>query len=646
MEADVRDIVLRDGTGLTVSVGGSVTTAPSLIRDMEASSVLEVPLFDPTLAILEKTILSQKFDAHIDGLRFRYIGATKSGPTVTLNFEDEVVARLRELKGPKRAFRAKQTRANFICGLVEELEPEVPIYCPQRHETQPVEAKPKSDREEKKKAEEAKKLGGKGIGDHKGLRIKGQKPSPEQAELAEMGLRIAEEGGAPFKVMVALIAALIDETDMGAVARDNVLEGEGSGEGAPIGTAQEEISGFLFGKPQWTGVTAVGYYAEHPEATYYEIAQAVQKSGAGAGTKGAGNYGQFGDEARQWVEAFTGSSEGATSETITEPYVFQVGKKETYWGAIQRLAGEVDWRAFVVEGRFFFISEPELSRGQVQLAIEREPGKRHPQTLGIVEVDFEYDQHIAVNEATVTAMAEHWDVRPGGVVTLAGYGPASLGPGDGEPDEEAEIGLASGVKASTHEGKGRYLVSRIEVDLTGDPRAREVTVTLVKPTQPLPEKLPSTESKSTAAGKGALTSEGMPKGIQEAIEEAERINAKHYPYESPGMRGTPPPPNGPYDCSGVTSRLVYVACGAPKTTLASEELSHFGEPGEGEWMTIYAHGPNGPSGHALCRLKTKEGWKYFATSEENSGGGAGWVKDSYYGPGYFDAFSARHPKGF
>jgi hypothetical protein len=75
------------------------------------------------------------------------------------------------------------------------------------------------------------------------------------------------------------------------------------------------------------------------------------------------------------------------------------------------------------------------------------------------------------------------------------------------------------VKASMHEGKGRYLVSRIEVDLTGDPKAREVTVTLVKPTQPLPEKAATTTTKSTGAG-------GLAGGSGKAAQMLEAAEAK------------------------------------------------------------------------------------------------------------------------
>jgi hypothetical protein len=503
--ADISDFTLRDGKKVVIEVGASVTSAPTLVRSMESSSTMEVPVYDPSLSVLEKALLGEKFDAFIDGLQFRFAEAQKTGANLNLVFEDQVIARLRELKGPKKSFRAKMTRAKFVCGLVEELEPEVPIFCPQLEEKQPIE----NTKEAKVAVAKSKEVGGKGIGDTKGLKVKGQTPSPEQTELLNMALEIADSGGAPFICQVALIAALIDETDAGAVQRGNVLAALEPY--TQVRDAAEEISGFLFGKPEWTGTTAVDYYNAHPEATFYEIAQGVQASE----TEDGSNYAAFGDEARQWVEAFGGAtggalSSGATSETVIEPYTFAVGKKETYWAAIQRLAGEVNWKAFVVEGRFFFISEPELSRGQVQLAIERKPGHRQPKPHAVQDVDFEYNQNLPTTEATLTVLAEHWKLRPGAVVTLAGYGPASIGAGDAPPEKGAKVGLSSAVKASTHEGKGRYLVSKVQVPMTDDPKTRMLTVTLMKPTQPLPEKAASTTTKSSGVspvGSTAATTE-------------------------------------------------------------------------------------------------------------------------------------------
>jgi hypothetical protein len=648
LESSIHDLTLRDGRGVTTLIGGNVVGTPQLTRSIEGSSSIELQIYDPELRWLEQSLASQKWDCEIDGLWFRYIGTTKSGAMMTLKFEDREVALLRELFGPvtRYAHRGQPnelTLAEFICGLVEQIHPTVPIVCPQLEEQRPI----KTDRQAKKAAKEAPAKRAPGIGDTKGLKVKGQAPIAHQTELLNMALNIANSRPCPLVCKVAVVAALIDETDAGEAGGGNVLQALGSG-GAKIRPASEEISGFLFGDPEWTGVSAVGYHNANPQAGPAEIATNVQRN-----RDGASSYEPFVAEARAWVEAHGGGTEGELEAGATEqklPRAFEVkakggknGGPEDYWEAIQRYAKAVNWRAFFCAGVFYYISEDELARGAVRLAIRREPGQRKPVNQAVEDVDFDANANKSLNECTVTAFAEGWGVPPGAVSTVAGYGPASLGPGDAPPKEKQKEAIASAVKASTHEGKGRYLVAKITLPLVGDPAARKATISLRKPTRPLPEAASETASASASAGTGAGS---MPPGIAAAIEEADHIDAQKYPYESPGARGTPPPARGPYDCSGVTCRILYVACGEPGTTLASEELSKFGEPGEGEWLTIYAHGPNGPTGHALSHIKKADGtWWFFGTSESNPGGGAGWIPESEYDAGYLAQFSKRHPKG-
>ncbi len=509
LESSIHDLKLRDGTGVTALIGGSIVGSPTLTRSIEGSSSIELQIFDPELRWLETALASQKWDCQIDGLWFRYIGTTKSGAMMMLKFEDREVALLRELEGPVKSYAHRGqpnelTRAEFICRLVEKVRPRIPIVCPQLEEPQPI----RTEKQAKKAAKEAPAKRAPGIGDTKGLTVKGQAPTAHQTELINMALNIANSRPCPAVCKVAVVAALIDETDAGEVDGNNVLEALEPF--TKIRSAAEEISGFLFGEPEWTGVTAVGYHNAHPEATYYEIAQAVQKSGAGESTNGAGNYGQFGDEARKWVEAHGGGTEGeleAGSSTEKLPRTFEVkakggnnGEPETYWDAIQRLAKEVNWRAFISAGVFYYISEDELARGEVRLAIKREPGRRTPEPDWVEDVDFDANANKPLTECTIPAFAQKWGVPPGAVVTVAGYGPASLGPGDAPPKEKQTEAISSAVKASTHEGKGRYLAAKIVVPLVGDPAVRKTTISARKATKPLPEAATQTKTVSSTGG--------------------------------------------------------------------------------------------------------------------------------------------------
>ena len=105
--------------------------------------------------------------------------------------------------------------------------------------------------------------------------------------VASMAAQIAKRAGAPHNVILALFEALWAESSMGAAAPGNVLEALEPY--TKIRPAAEEISGFLTGHPTWTGTTAMSLARSGMQP--YEIAQAVQKSGAGEASNGLSNYG-------------------------------------------------------------------------------------------------------------------------------------------------------------------------------------------------------------------------------------------------------------------------------------------------------------------------------------------------------------------
>lgn len=640
IDSSLNDLVLRDGRQFAVEVGSAITPTPTITRTIDGSSSVKFSIRDHDLDFLDVEMLSQKLDAELDGLWFRFMGADLDGPQIDITMQDREIAILSEFKGPVSVYREpkngpKTTRAEFICGLVRKALPHAPIYCPQLHDIQPI----KTERQGKKAQEDAKANRGKGIGDTKGLTVKGDKATPAQIEVGERAARTMASHKAPFRVGVATFAALIEESELGGLS-NNYMQMTGttaSGSKYKPTVVEEAVTGFLTGYLDGEE-GAIEYFRSHPDAEPHQIAQAVQKSGAGDGSDGAANYGPWTAEARAWVEAFEGgefSAEGA-SRTVEESFKFEIHKDEDWWEGIKREAKEVNWRAFFVAGRFFYVDELELFRSMVRWAIDRE-------TPGIQKVKGSWRANRPATDITIEAFASHWKVPPGGVATIAGYGPFSIGFGDA-PVKKGQVGLSSNRNAATGEGRARYLVETIEAPLRDSDVSdlKLITVKLRKPTAPLPEPAAKTKTLSSSSATG---SGNAPPEIEKMIAEIDRVDAKHYPYSSPGARGTPPPADGPYDCSGSVSRWCYVG-GFLRTTLASEELSKAFEPGAGEWLTIFAKGPNGPTGHTFLRIKTPSGWRYAGTSSTNPGGGAGWIDDSAFDAGYLAEFQERHPAGF
>ena len=142
--------------------------------------------------------------------------------------------------------------------------------------------------------------------------------------------------------------------------------------------------------------------------------------------------------------------------------------------------------------------ETELIRGQVRLAIDAD-------TPGIEDIDFDFNVNKAVNEATITAVADEWKVPPAAVVTVADYGPLSIGSGEAPVKADSKgrrAGVSPAIPAKTLEGKGRFLLSTIESDLDDDPTGRLVSITIKRPTPPLPE--PAPESKTLSGGTSSV----------------------------------------------------------------------------------------------------------------------------------------------
>jgi hypothetical protein len=117
--------------------------------------------------------------------------------------------------------------------------------------------------------------------------------------------------------------------------------------------------------------------------------------------------------------------------------------------------------------------------------------------------------------------------------------------------------------------------------------------------------------------------------LQAMIDRAEIVERHHPPYLWGGGHGSTPAPLGsPVDCSGFVSQILDVK---PRV---SGEFAHYGLPGPGREVTIYAN-----SEHILIKL----GDRWYATSQSNPGGGAGRIPSPP--PSYLGVFTERHPPG-
>ena len=297
------DLTLHDGQKLKIKIGGGILPTPKLTRTVDGASNVEIPV-DPNRRLLRMSLLSAKFDAQIDGLAFRYLGAKKSGDQLSIRLIDRTIARLQEFTGPKRWFREETTRAEVIKALFEEAVPGFPFYCPQLHDVQPIEKRSQG----KKAKDEATANRGQGIGDVKGLTVKGDAATSDQVELGDRVLRVCEsEKVQDDRVWIAAMATVIVENECSNAGADGafqVIPSTASSYGIDSHDVEQCTSTYLR-KGFTDGVGAVKFAKQNPGATPGQIAQHCQ------GSAFPERYDEYAHEAREWVAAFKGGELGS-----------------------------------------------------------------------------------------------------------------------------------------------------------------------------------------------------------------------------------------------------------------------------------------------------------------------------------------------
>lgn len=309
----------------------------------------------------------------------------RTQPTLTLTFEDRIVAYLRDYWGPLAAPPGTTTRAQFIRDLVREVghhgEPPINFRCKAINTVQEVEP----TREEKfeklettaaKATTEAKANKSSGVSASSSITIKGVPPTATQVTLINEVLSIANGLHAPPLAVEALIEACITENGFtnnpggggGSTGLLQLIPSTAAALGVDPLNVSETVTAFLT-KTQGHGTGgAIGYATAHPTAKAYEVAQAVQASGAGEESNGASNYGATEAEAKAIIHAgggVTGAATGAsTAETASDVGQLTRGTidnpDEDSWECSTRIAQQVTWFLYSDGNSLFYMTGPEM----------------------------------------------------------------------------------------------------------------------------------------------------------------------------------------------------------------------------------------------------------------------------------------------
>ena len=447
-------------------------------RTIEGASTLTITLNDQERSVLRSGYLANKLDIQVDGLWFRLVKVQKTGDKITLTFEDREIAILRTYqdkkvrnKPTKIAKRALATRAEFVLNLIREVkEFKIPVVIPELHQVQPIEseadlpgefdvvvnktngiaydaARPDTTQHGVREGTTTRgedpnrfvpgitdfpSAANRAAGARGALTVKGQRPSNDQINMANIILSVGGSMGVPRKVLVCAIMTAITESSLTNLAggdADSVGLFQQRGNGA-WGTLRDRRDPATSARMFY--LSALKAHAEDPTRPYWDLCATVQipredlrdeyDKWRVEGDRFVTAYGVVGGD----IESEAAAANNSFSPTADSgDYFYYRGdpqdggktwKPENSWTCIQRLANEVGWRAFFVSGRFYFITEDDLLKSKPLMTIQEFDE-------GVETIDGDYDNGKKAATVTLRVRVGRWTAPPGAVVVLRGMGP-------------------------------------------------------------------------------------------------------------------------------------------------------------------------------------------------------------------------------
>jgi cell wall-associated NlpC family hydrolase len=456
---------------------------------IQGASTVTVTVTDRDRVLLRSGRLSQRNDIEIDGLFFRLTSVDKSGDTLTLAFEDREVSILRTYNKPIKqslsTSRHKVTRAAFILRMITEVkETKIKYIIPELSKIQPIGKLPQLPTDASKAANRSY-----GIPKNNALTVKGTKMDDEQRKNANA---ILDTGVSQLVPLNATLVRKMLVMSIMCVIQESTLRNLRGGDRDSVGLFQQR------GSMGWPAsrdipVDSAAFFAAlrkvvtaQPDIQYYAAVQAVQRSGFPTA------YAQWRTEAERIVTAYgePGGDVGAANNQASSSllatqadYEFYRGVppttkkagwgKESSWDAIQRLANEVQFRAFFVSGTFYYVSDDDLLKSQPVAVLDES-------SQGVDSIDGTYAEGTKSASITLVCECSRWVAPPGSVIQLK-----NMGPWD-----------------------GRWLVN----DINRSMFSRQATITLKKRTPILPEPAASNLASETGGTPVPATYSGTPVG--------------------------------------------------------------------------------------------------------------------------------------
>ncbi len=434
-----------------------------VVLTIDGSSTIEIDLNDDDRSILRSGTLSSRLDFKIDGLWWSLVAVKKDQrDTLTLTFESREIAVLRLYNTFIIAKRTQVTRAQFILRMIREVsQMKINVVIPELKKVQPTEAEVAGSTPPWQSSGSAAQQGGITANDDdtpsdatpgtreyavRNLTVKSDKATKEQIDNANIILDQGVKMGASRKVLVcSIMTAIVEST----------IHNYPGGDRDSVGLFQQRDSWGSFEDRHDPRTAAAMFFRaclandrKYPNVSYNDLCQLTQRSGTPYA------YGKYQAEGELFVTAFgipggnptskffdnvaspipsppssvtselgmrSQSFDGIGSDFFFYRGIPQDGSRdwglEDSWTCIQRLANEVQKRAFMRLGVFWYVAEEYLFTDMQPIMNITESSQ------GVDYISFDYDRGKKYAQVTLSVRIGRWQAPPGSIVILQDVGP-------------------------------------------------------------------------------------------------------------------------------------------------------------------------------------------------------------------------------
>jgi Peptidase family M23 len=479
------------GSQLASRIGPRITRC-DITQTLDEPLTITMDVWDKSRDLLTSGLLDTKVRIALGQTAFVMTRVAKNGDLLTLEFEDTNVNALRQLTSPMKVTRGTLSRIGFVKKLLEEKGvPKLQQYIDAGAPGEvTVEKNPLALNDSQTRKP----------GPFQKTTVKNVQATQEQLDNMKVVLgHLFNEGATVEQLAITVMV----------VTAESTWHNNPGGSGSSVGLFQQTPEGGYNFDRQDRILAADAFFSRlkaamdrAPGLAMHLYGQAVQGSGAGKASNGAANYGPWEDESKKTASAWNRAYGGSQSAVATQLYEFRRGgldgSIEDSWTCLGRLADEVQYRRFIIDGVFYFLPDELLvGVGPRLLLSERSDGM-------LTSMDFDMDEGVDPQTLTFSMHSDEWSVPVGACIETEDLGP----------------------------GNGVWLVNRITGNLL-QPSYQDIE--LIRPRAALTEPpADQTVDLATESGGGRSLQSGKPVDASQGGDAGLPARPTNYPLATPG----------------------------------------------------------------------------------------------------------------